>query len=61
MAFGLGSLQLAPEQFWSMTPRELAAAARGFAGLPHPCEPLSRVALADLAARFPDQPRGLPS
>ena len=61
MAFGLGRLQLAPDRFWSMTPRELAAAARSFAGLPLPGEPLSRVAFANLAARFPDQPRGFPS
>lgn len=28
MAFGLGILRLAPRDFWAMTPRELAAAAR---------------------------------
>lgn len=27
MAFGFGELRLAPEAFWAMTPRELAAAA----------------------------------
>ena len=27
MAFGLGQLRLSPDAFWSMTPREIAAAA----------------------------------
>lgn len=29
MAFGLGTLKLAPDAFWSMTPRELSAAFHG--------------------------------
>ena len=33
MAAGLGTLRLAPRDFWSMTPRELDAALRGALGL----------------------------
>jgi uncharacterized phage protein (TIGR02216 family) len=29
MAFGLGTLRLSPEAFWSLTPRELAALLSG--------------------------------
>ncbi len=53
MAFGLGALRLAPRQFWAMTPRELAAAARaGGAGGP---APPSRGDMHALMARYPDQ------
>lgn len=31
MALGLGHLQIQPDQFWRMTPRELFAAADGYA------------------------------
>jgi len=51
-AFGLGVLRLAPDAFWAMTPRELAAAADGVAG-PAPARP-GRAELAALMARFPD-------
>ncbi len=51
MAFGLGRLRLAPRDFWAMTPRELAAAMRAFAGE----TPLQRDGLEALMARFPDQ------
>ncbi|QFR31723.1 phage tail assembly chaperone [Ancylobacter sp. TS-1] len=51
MAFGLGRLGLAPDAFWRMTPRELAAAA----GLAGPARaPLDRARLDVLMARFPD-------
>jgi uncharacterized phage protein (TIGR02216 family) len=33
MTAGLGTLRLAPHDFWSMTPRELDAALRGALGL----------------------------
>ncbi|SET83545.1 rcc01693 family protein [Oceanicella actignis] len=56
MRLGLGELRLAPEAFWSMTPRELEAAAapwrRRFA------RPMSREALERLRARFPDAAPG---
>lgn len=54
MALGLGLLRLPPAAFWSMTPRELAAAARPFIG--DATVPLDRPTLAALAARFPDFP-----
>jgi len=52
IGFGLGVLKLSPEQFWHMTPRELACAieavtARG--------APLDRSGLADLMTRYPDE------
>jgi uncharacterized phage protein (TIGR02216 family) len=58
IAIGLGVLRLSPEQFWKMTPRELAAALRGLGG--DPAAPVDRATFDALAARFPDQatPRG---
>jgi uncharacterized phage protein (TIGR02216 family) len=53
LAVGLGVLRLSPEQFWKMTPRELAAALRGLYGEPH--APPDRATLDALIARFPDQ------
>jgi uncharacterized phage protein (TIGR02216 family) len=53
LAIGLGVLRLPPEQFWRMTPRELAAALRGLYG--EPAAPLSRAELDALVARFPDR------
>jgi uncharacterized phage protein (TIGR02216 family) len=54
MAAGLGLLRLPPATFWSMTPRELAAALRGLLG-PAPAEmPLPRTALAQMMAHHPD-------
>ncbi len=51
MAFGLGHLRLAPRDFWSMTPRELAAAMSNFtAGQGGP----DRADLARLMDQFPD-------
>jgi uncharacterized phage protein (TIGR02216 family) len=55
MAFGLGTLRLAPDAFWRMTPRELAAAVRGIKGIAAPSAAMSQAALAELIARFPDQ------
>jgi len=40
-----------------MTPRELALALRGAAGLPVSATPFSRVDLTALMQRFPDQER----
>jgi uncharacterized phage protein (TIGR02216 family) len=54
MAAGLGLLRLSPAAFWSMTPRELAAALRSFAGAAGHDRPLTRAALTELMARFPD-------
>lgn len=55
MAAGLGGLRLPPSQFWSMTPRELAAAIRGGLGIEARPRPLDRFALRALMARFPDK------
>ncbi len=54
MAAGLGLLRLAPSDFWSMTPRELAAAIDGALGrIPAPSA-LARPGLDALMARYPD-------
>jgi uncharacterized phage protein (TIGR02216 family) len=55
MAVGLGLLRLPPADFWSMTPRELAAALRALFGPAISDAPLPRAALAHLMARFPDR------
>lgn len=52
MGFGLGVLRLAPDSFWRMTPRELAAAMDAVFGTPD--APLDRGEFASLLARFPD-------
>ncbi|WP_425105586.1 rcc01693 family protein [Ancylobacter sp.] len=52
MAFGFGRLRLSSHAFWRLTPRELAAALRAFAGPGR--APLDRAGLAALMARFPD-------
>ena len=53
MGFGFGVLRLAPAAFWSLTPRELAAAFHALhpraAGAP------GRSALAQLMRAFPDE------
>jgi uncharacterized phage protein (TIGR02216 family) len=54
MAAGLGLLRLPPAHFWSMTPKELAAALRGLLGPHYADAPLPRTALARLMSRFPD-------
>lgn len=51
MGFGFGVLRLSPRDFWSMTPREFAAALHGPAGRP---QSATRAALAALMAAFPD-------
>lgn len=55
MGLGLGLLRLESRAFWSLTPREFAAAARAIlppqAAAPRP----ARRDLAALMARFPDQ------
>jgi uncharacterized phage protein (TIGR02216 family) len=53
MAMGFGVLALTPAAFWSMTPREFAAAMRGRLG-PMPEAPPSKHELAALIARYPD-------
>ncbi len=52
MGFGVGVLRLAPDAFWRMTPRELAAAIAAVRG--PLVAPLKRVDLDDLMQRFPD-------
>ncbi len=48
---GLGGLRLMPEQFWRLTPAELAL----MLGDPAAVRPLRRAALDDLRKRWPDQ------
>jgi uncharacterized phage protein (TIGR02216 family) len=55
MAFGLGVLRLSPGAFWTMTPRELAAAYDGAAGRKGAA--LERNDLEALMARHPDGER----
>jgi uncharacterized phage protein (TIGR02216 family) len=52
MGFGLGVLRLAPDDFWRMTPRELAAAMEALLG--PQAGVLERGAFDMLRARFPD-------
>jgi uncharacterized phage protein (TIGR02216 family) len=52
IGFGLGVLRLSPEQFWNMTPRELAYAIEAVTG--RGGAPLTRAALDILMKRFPD-------
>ncbi len=55
MALGFGVLRLSPAHFWSMTPREIAAALDGVLGRDRAsATPPTRHDLAALAARFPD-------
>jgi uncharacterized phage protein (TIGR02216 family) len=49
--FGLGVLRLSPEQFWRMTPRELAYAIEAVMG--HNMS-LDRSAFTELMKRYPD-------
>ncbi|MFO1167555.1 MAG: rcc01693 family protein [Rhodoblastus sp.] len=53
MRFGLGVLRLAPEDFWSSTPRELHAASQGMFGVRAEAAP-SRDKLDALMRDFPD-------
>jgi uncharacterized phage protein (TIGR02216 family) len=52
MGFGLGILRLPPDDFWRMTPRELAAAMQALLG--PQAGALDRGAFDALHARFPD-------
>ena len=51
IGFGFGVLRLSPEQFWRMTPRELAYAIEAVTGRN---APLDRNALTKLMKRYPD-------
>lgn len=51
IGFGLGVLRLSPEQFWRMTPRELAYAIEAVRGR---SAPLDRAALDAMMKRYPD-------
>lgn len=53
MAAAFGLLGLSPAAFWSMTPRELAAALRGRLG-PVGAAPPSKHEVEALMRRFPD-------
>jgi uncharacterized phage protein (TIGR02216 family) len=52
IGFGLGMLQLSPEQFWRMTPRELALAFE--ARLGRTPTPFARETFTQLMKRYPD-------
>ena len=52
IGIGLGVLRLPPEQFWRMTPRELACAIEALTG--RGGEPFARRTLLDLMTRYPD-------
>jgi uncharacterized phage protein (TIGR02216 family) len=52
MRFGLGILRLAPNVFWAMTPRELAAAHRALFGA---IEPIERARFDELMTAYPDR------
>ena len=58
MAVGLGTLRLAPSEFWAMTLCELDAALRGAFGLAVGAGALRRTDLDALMAAHPDA-RGL--
>jgi uncharacterized phage protein (TIGR02216 family) len=53
MALGLGTLRLTPAVFWSMTPKELAAALHPLLSATASAPP-PRAALAALMTRYPD-------
>ena len=55
MAVGLGVLRLEPRAFWSMTPKELAAAVEAMSGAHGAPAPPSRTDLAVLMRRYPDR------
>lgn len=54
MRFGFGALRLGSREFWSLTPRELAAAIEGAGGRVR-ANPPPRAALDRLLAAFPDE------
>lgn len=51
IGIGLCVLRLSPQQFWSMTPRELAYAIEALTGR---SPPLDRGAFTQLMKRYPD-------
>jgi uncharacterized phage protein (TIGR02216 family) len=53
IGFGLGTLRLSPDQFWRMTPRELAYAIETVS---RKAAPLDRESLTQLMKRYPDEP-----
>ena len=53
MQFGFGVLRLSPQQFWQMTPRELAQAVIAVRG--PAVTPIDRATLDALMQRFPDE------
>lgn len=55
MRAGMRGLRLRPDQFWALTPAELALMLGVEAGPPA----MTRDRLAELAARFPDRPRDI--
>lgn len=54
MRLGMAELRLSPREFWALTPAELMICL----GLDSAPAPLTRARLEELAARFPDQPKG---
>jgi uncharacterized phage protein (TIGR02216 family) len=54
IGIGLGVLRLSPDQFWRMTPRELAYAIEAVTGR---SAPLVRATLDELMTRYPDDRR----
>lgn len=54
MRAGMRGLGLAPDQFWALTPAELAL----MLGVEQGTGAMTRSRLADLAARFPDRGAG---
>lgn len=51
IGFGLGVLRLSPDEFWRMTPRELAYAIEAVRGRG---APLNRDAFTEMMKRYPD-------
>lgn len=58
MALGLGTLGLAPDVFWHLTPTEFNAIQRGRLGLLRGEGPPSRGDLDRLMQRYPDRSDG---
>jgi len=54
---GLHDLRLTPDQFWALTPAELAV----MMGLEAAPVPMTRDRLASLSQRYPDNPAAVPA
>ena len=52
IGFGLGTLRLSSDDFWRLTPRELACAIEAVRGVA--ATPFTRSTLTELMTRFPD-------